>query len=387
LAEQQSTQTNASDPGIRPEALDHLDECLAKLPERQRVAVSMQFLADRSADEVATALGVSRDNAYQLVSRGLATLRSLLSQRGIALSAPALLTLLASEGNAATSVGASATTSIALSLSATPSATAVNLATGVTTAMTLAAPTTITLMAGSLLLAVGVTSAVITAEPAVPQAPTPVEPIPTPSVLDNAPQTPAPVQPIPAPSVFDHRMDQLITVDFKDNSLPDCIDLMRKVSGLNFIIDPQLQNATTPLVTLRVQRMTLRHVLAHIGRLTGTTCVQRDTAYVIQADSAVMMTTLAAPFDFTSADARMRTELERRVTFDFVDTPLTDVISFLGQISSANMVVMPAVSSANSSVTLKVRDMSLQDAIKWLGEMTNTSVRYADLALVFDVMP
>lgn len=149
---------------LRPEALDHLDDGLAKLPERQRVAVSMQYLAERPADEVAAALGVNRDNAYQLVSRGLATLRSMLARRGIALSGPALLALLAGEAQAA-STSAGATTSIALSLSATPSASAASLASGASTAMTLASPSTITLMAASLLLAAGVVTAVVSAEP------------------------------------------------------------------------------------------------------------------------------------------------------------------------------------------------------------------------------
>ena len=185
-AECEAALSNERGASIRPEALDHLDDCLAKLPERQRVAVSMHYLAERPADEVAVALGVNRDNAYQLLSRGLATLRSLLVQRGIAMSAPALLALLASEGQAAAATGAGATNAIILSLSATPSAGAVILATKAATAMSLSTPSTITLMVASLLLAAGVTTAVVTAEsaasPVVP-GPQPVVPVPSPTAL------------------------------------------------------------------------------------------------------------------------------------------------------------------------------------------------------------
>lgn len=365
LAEQQSAHPNATDTHLRPEALDHLDECLAKLPERQRVAVSMHFLAERSADEVATALGVSRDNTYQLVSRGLATLRSLLVRRGIALSTPALLALLANEGHAATAAGTNS--SIAASISTTPSAHALNLASGVTTAMTLAAPPTITLMAASLLLAAGITSAVVTAEP-------------------TALPAPAPVQPVPTPSILDAKMNQEITVDFHDQTLPQVIDFVQKVTGSNFIIEPQLRTATTPRVSLMVNSMELRHVLAHICRLTATTFVQRDAAFFIQADSAATKAKPGARFDLTSADANLSASLEQRITFDFDGTPLTDVISYLRQVSHVNMIVMPAVSFAKPPVTLNGRDMYLKDALKWICELTKTSIWYVDQALVFDAI-
>jgi RNA polymerase sigma factor (sigma-70 family) len=268
-AERQAAQADGGGANSRPEALDHLDDCLAKLPERQRMAVSLQYLADKPADEVAAALGTSRDNAYQLVSRGLATLRGLLVKRGIALSGPALLALLAAEGQAATA-SASATTSLALSLSATPSAGAAKLATGVTTAMTLTAPSTITMMAASLLLAAGVTSAVVTAEPA--QVP-----------------TAGPVQPVPALTEMDKILDQELTVDFQDVSIPEAIRFLQKVSNLRLVVHPQVASAPD-LVTLRAERMRLRNILAHIERLTGSTHVIGNGGYGILPDGRIGVT-------------------------------------------------------------------------------------------------
>jgi RNA polymerase sigma factor (sigma-70 family) len=63
------------------EALAHLDDCLQRLPSRQREAVTLHYLTGHPAEEVAALLGVSRDNAYQLLSRGLAGLRQMLAQR------------------------------------------------------------------------------------------------------------------------------------------------------------------------------------------------------------------------------------------------------------------------------------------------------------------
>jgi hypothetical protein len=48
-----------------------LVKCAAlKLPEKQRIAVSLQYLAGKAPEDIATILGTSRDNAYKLVTRG-----------------------------------------------------------------------------------------------------------------------------------------------------------------------------------------------------------------------------------------------------------------------------------------------------------------------------
>jgi RNA polymerase sigma factor (sigma-70 family) len=358
-AERQAAQADGGGVSSRPEALDHLDDCLARLPERQRMAVSLQYLADKPADEVAAALGTSRDNAYQLVSRGLATLRALLTKRGIALSGPALLALLAAEGQAATA-SAGATTSLALSLSATPSAGAAKLATGATTAMTLTAPSTITMMAASLLLAAGVTSAVVTAEPA--QVP-----------------TPGPVQPVPAPTVMDMILEQEMTVDFQDADLADAIEMLGMGSNLNPFVHPRAVDS--PAISLTVERMRIRNILELIERATGSTHVIENGGYfILPAGEAKPVTRI----DLTTADQRLRDRMEQKITFDFQDNSLAEVIGFLRQATGTNIVVMPAVSADWPTVNLKVSDMRVQDALHWLCGVIGASVRYADQALVIE---
>ncbi|MCA0294319.1 MAG: SigE family RNA polymerase sigma factor [Actinobacteria bacterium] len=55
---------------------------IARLPARQRVAVVLRVIEDQDFGVVADALGVSPANARKIVSRGLATLRSLLDEEG-----------------------------------------------------------------------------------------------------------------------------------------------------------------------------------------------------------------------------------------------------------------------------------------------------------------
>ena len=86
------------------EAIEHLDACLLDLPERQRAAVTLHYLLGKPAEEVAEALQTSRDNAYQLLSRGLAHLRRAMSRRGVAVTLTALIGLLGAEASAAQQV-------------------------------------------------------------------------------------------------------------------------------------------------------------------------------------------------------------------------------------------------------------------------------------------
>jgi RNA polymerase sigma factor (sigma-70 family) len=93
-------------PGDEPEALPLLDRCLDELPERERAAIAMHYLAGRSPDEVARTLGCPTGTVYSHLSRGLARLRAKLARRGAQLSAGALLALLASQAQAAAIVPA-----------------------------------------------------------------------------------------------------------------------------------------------------------------------------------------------------------------------------------------------------------------------------------------
>ena len=69
----------------------------------------------------------------------------------------------------------------------------------------------------------------------------------------------------------------------------------------------------------------------------------------------------------------------RRVSFDFVDTPLEDVIAFLNSIADVNMVLDPnalaMAKDVDMPVTLKVQDMRLGAALQWILRLVG--LRYA----------
>ena len=177
LAERSAAAQQSNAPSTRPEALDHLDECLSKLPEKQRIAVSLRFLANKTPEDIATLLGTSRDNAYQLVSRGLATLRVLLEKRGVAVGSATLISLLGAEGHAAATCAPPAlVSSVITSTTATPSASVAALVQGAQSAMFITAAVPFATAAGLILTAGSLTVALAADPSAGNQAPSVAKP-------------------------------------------------------------------------------------------------------------------------------------------------------------------------------------------------------------------
>ena len=74
--------------------------------------------------------------------------------------------------------------------------------------------------------------------------------------------------------------------------------------------------------------------------------------------------------------------LERRVSFDFLDTPLADVVAFLQNLTGVNMVVDPgAVEGDDIPVTLKVSDMKLGASLDWILRLVNLQYAFQDEAI------
>jgi len=76
-------------------------------------------------------------------------------------------------------------------------------------------------------------------------------------------------------------------------------------------------------------------------------------------------------------------KLGMKVTFDFVETPLRDIVSFLQQMTDANIILdRNALKEVpNPEVTLKVTDMKLGEALDWMLGAANLGYAYADGAI------
>lgn len=74
-----------------------IDEAMQRLPDRQRMALSLQYFAGQSQAEIAVRLGIRANAVKQLVHRGLTGLRTYLRRKGFAVPTATLLALFASQ--------------------------------------------------------------------------------------------------------------------------------------------------------------------------------------------------------------------------------------------------------------------------------------------------
>lgn len=68
-------------------------------------------------------------------------------------------------------------------------------------------------------------------------------------------------------------------------------------------------------------------------------------------------------------EKEVRAKLERKVSFEFVDTPLEEVLGFLKSLTTVNIILDPKAAAEGvhkTPVTLRVRDMSLGVALQWI---------------------
>jgi len=72
-------------------------------------------------------------------------------------------------------------------------------------------------------------------------------------------------------------------------------------------------------------------------------------------------------------EREIATKLEQRVSFEFEQAALGDVVDYLQEFSGTNIILDPRVGADERTITLKVKDMQLSCALKWLARMSQLS--------------
>ena len=136
--------------------------------------------------------------------------------------------------------------------------------------------------------------------------------------------------------------------------------------------------------------MRAKNVLGFIERFSGLDHRVENEAYVIFP--AGQSKPVPVPrIDLLHIDQcpGLADRLAQRVTFDFQDVDIAEVIQFISQITGTNVLETPSFRkrSAKNSVTLKVENMRFDMVLEWICTLTDTTVSAQSQALVFDVVP
>jgi len=76
--------------------------------------------------------------------------------------------------------------------------------------------------------------------------------------------------------------------------------------------------------------------------------------------------------------ADLKQILERKMSCEFVDTPLNEVFKFFGATSKVNLIIAPPVRENNVVINLKVSDMPISDALNYVCKMAHLSLEVSD---------
>ncbi|MHC4502298.1 MAG: hypothetical protein ACYTFI_03255 [Planctomycetota bacterium] len=82
-------------------------------------------------------------------------------------------------------------------------------------------------------------------------------------------------------------------------------------------------------------------------------------------------------------EKEVRRKLDRKVSFEFAETPLTEAIAFLQTLTKVNMIIDPAAAEASGStpITLKVTNMTLGLALDWILKLADLDFALRDNAI------
>ncbi len=77
----------------------------------------------------------------------------------------------------------------------------------------------------------------------------------------------------------------------------------------------------------------------------------------------------------------IKKKLQRKVSFEFIDTPLEEAIGFLRSLAQVTMVLDPKVVQGAPAINLRVSDMSLDLALEWILKMAELDYVLQDQAI------
>jgi len=177
-------------------------------------------------------------------------------------------------------------------------------------------------------------------------------------------------------------LERSVSFDFVETPLGDVVIFLQQISGVSIILD-NLQELGKREITLKVTDMELGKAIDWIVKQAGLAHRFRNRAIFISTEDKLD----SAPFDILPFDLLflgndVEVMLGNRVSFDFVETPLRDVVTFMETITATTFVLDHALQQRpNLQVTLKVTDMPLEQALDWTMDLLGLDYTAIDGAI------
>lgn len=168
------------------------------------------------------------------------------------------------------------------------------------------------------------------------------------------------------------KLGERISLDFADTPVTDAVAFLHDVSGINMMLDPSAVDGEGPAITLKCESMRLGDALDIILDAAGLDYVARDALFISDSKGLDDAPTYGWPREAPgAADGDQRAELTAKLvdkmSLDFAQTPIEDVIAFLHDVSGINMMLDPVLSSRSYKdsrpITFRIDGVTLRTAL------------------------
>lgn len=163
---------------------------------------------------------------------------------------------------------------------------------------------------------------------------------------------------------IERALDRKVSFEFNNTPLSEALQFLQTLTRTSVVVDPRMPRAKgRTAVTLKVSDVPLRDAVERILSPVGLAWAVRNEALYIHEKGAPE-TEVARP----KLSKVLEDRLAKKVTFEFVETPLTEAVRFLGQLSGVTIDLPNAVAhkKGHTPITLKVTNMPLRLAIDWI---------------------
>jgi len=192
---------------------------------------------------------------------------------------------------------------------------------------------------------------------------------------------------------LDDTFAKKVGFDFVETPLQDVVAFLGSLVDLTIVLDVRAIEDTPKTVTLRVNDMPMSEVMAVVVKQVGLAHVPLDeVVFVTTPELAKSLPGLAE--ETRLAELPPAAEfvaglkiLYSRISFDFVETPLQDVVTFISSLVDAPIVLdIESFKDAPKNVTLRAKDMRLGNAFRCVCRLAGAACIWRD-GVVFVATP
>ena len=178
-----------------------------------------------------------------------------------------------------------------------------------------------------------------------------------------------------------------VSFDFIATPLADVLAFLRNLKKIDIVVDQRTVPRLGDLdITLKLEKVPLRDALDWVLRLCDLGYDVRDGVVFVSTKQGLQEHELARPVVYDAAEWKALDALmERRISFDFIATPMPDVVAFLRNWTKSN-IVLDRRDLPRRTVTLKVKKMKLKTALGWACQQVGAAYTVKD-GLIYIAAP